>query len=226
MTLNWYFFIFSITGIPLYTESIILKPHEMPWHNFTEKKTSHHACSLLYGDVNAPSRTIARRYIKSCGYTTMLDIPCGFCTEYAGLQQDEVPITYYGIDIAQELVRLGQQKGLTVIQGSIEQIPYPDSFVDLCYARHIFEHILSYEEALNELIRVADKEVLIIFSITPSAKPDLIKLWKNIYLNHYNKTAFEAVCLLNNKVHGLSWQPVNHRETILHIYLRSTEAKN
>jgi ubiquinone/menaquinone biosynthesis C-methylase UbiE len=177
---------------------------------------------LLYGDVNAESRVVARRYIKSCNYTSILDIPCGFCTEFVGLQQDAIALQYYGVDISQGLVELANQKNLSVIQASIEEIPYPDSFVDLCYARHIFEHIISYEKALNELIRVANKEVIIIFSIIPSAKPNSIRLWNGIYFNHYNKASFETLTLVNQKVHRIAWQAINHQEIMLHIYLRQT----
>lgn len=199
--------------------SSILKPHEVWWHNSVIDQKQQVAAYGLYGPINAYSRIIFRHYLKKCNYESMLDIPCGFCTEYAGLQQDNIAITYYGIDIAQPLVELAQEKGLMVVHGSIEDIPYPDSYVDLCYARHIFEHIPSYEIALNELMRVARKEVLIIFSLKPTINADQICLWHGIYFNRYNKNALECFCKNNLKVSHLVWQEVNGQEIILHIYL-------
>jgi ubiquinone/menaquinone biosynthesis C-methylase UbiE len=188
------------------------------WWN-KAKSTSSHLYDL-YGRINASSRLRAREYIKKMNYASILDIPCGFCTEYSGLINDQIVIDYYGIDIAESLVENAQKQGIKVIRASIEAIPYAELSFDLCYARHIFEHLSYYQKALSELIRVAIKEVIIIFSLKPHNNPDVIYLpYRTFYYNQYNKQKLERYIFEHKKVRKILWEDVNEYEIILHIYL-------
>lgn len=170
--------------------------------------------------MNAPSRLKARAYIKKINYVSILDIPCGFCTEYSGLINDHIVIDYWGIDIAELLIENAQKQGIKALCASIEAIPYSDLSFDLCYARHIFEHLAYYQKALSELIRVARKEVIIIFSLKPHNNPDIIQLlYGKFYYNCYNKQQLEHYIFRHKKVRQILWDDINEVEVILHIYI-------
>lgn len=198
-----------------------LKEHEKWWtHNIDSYLTEFES---WLGDVDAPSRVCARNYIKRMGYKTILDIPAGLCTEYFGYKKDEIEINYLGMDITHQLLMRGQQLGVPVLFGNIESIPCKDSSFEVCYARHILEHLPSYELALQELIRVAQKEVMVVFFIVPHMRETLIDpsiLQESLlYHNRYNKPLMEEFILSNTKVSYLFWEYISDIECTLHIFL-------
>lgn len=153
----------------------------------------------------------------------MLDIPCGAGTDYFGILHDTIKIAYQGIEITPKLVTFCKDKGVPVLQGSIEQIEFFDSSFDIAYARHILEHLSYYHKALHELIRVAKKEVLVVFFIPPQSMPDKINLYTirgfQLYNNRYNKELIEQFLREHKKVAHWLWQNITRSESFLHIYL-------
>ncbi len=128
------------------------------------------------------------------------------------------------MDITPKLVDSAQAQGINVQCGSIEQIPMYDASVDVCYARHILEHLDYYHNALPELVRVAKKEVVIVFFIKPGNKPDTIDCSDCngflLYHNYYNQEKLENYITSLNSVDTIQWEDVLLDETILHIYLK------
>ncbi len=175
------------------------------------------------GDKDAQSRVVVRNYVKQKGYRSLLDIPSGLSIDYHSLKQDNTNIQYFGIDITDSLVKKARDKGINVQQGSIEKIPMEDASVDICYARHILEHLSYYEKALKELVRVAKKEVLVVFFIKPTKKDDVIDLawvsFNQCYHNYYNQKRLEDYVTSLEGVDHFTWENVNKDENILHIYL-------
>jgi ubiquinone/menaquinone biosynthesis C-methylase UbiE len=215
-------FIFSLLQNVLIFGKIVLKPHEQWWEKNLEHKLDHF--TIWLGDVNADSRVKMKQYIKNKGYKSLLDIPCGLCTEYFSYLKDGIKIDYYGVDITENLVKRAESQHINVKQGSIENIPFADSSVEICYARHILEHLDYYKLAVNELIRVAAKEVSIIFFMKPTENKDIIDQamvdGALLYHNHYNKTKLEDFIKANNKVDSFYWQDLNNNENVIHIYLK------
>jgi SAM-dependent methyltransferase len=205
-------------------EAIQLKEHERWWTvNMGSQLEIFHN---WLGDEDAPSRVRAREHIKQKGYMSVLDIPCGLCTEYLGYQKEKSPIAYFGMDITEGLVSRAKKLGVPAFQGNIEMIPCPDSIVDVCYARHILEHLSGYKLALTELIRVAREEVIVVFFMLPGQEEDFINLtWCDgcrVYHNIYNKNGLDEFIRQNKKVKNTDWESVGSGETaesILHIYL-------
>lgn len=202
--------------------AVSMQPHECWWDANTESMGQYF--EQWFGDCNSSSRVLARKYIKREQYRTILDIACSLGTEFVGLQQDGMSIAYLGMDISPKLVELAQKKHIPAIQGSIENIPCDDSSFDICYARHILEHLPYYEKAINELIRVAKKEVLIVFFIKPNDAMDTftVNLDHNhlLYANHYNRDKLEYFVDCNAKVKTVKWEDVDEKEAILHIYVK------
>lgn len=200
-----------------------VKPHEQWWEMNLENRMNEFAQWL--GGENADSRVKMRQYVKQRGYKTFLDIPCGLCTEYFGYKKDNIEIDYYGVDITQKLVERGCGLGLNVIRGSIEEIPCYDLSIDVCYARHILEHLDYYKKAITELIRVAAKEVIVIFFIKPNDEPDKINSSMDsgalLYHNRYNKQKLSLYVMFHEKVENIQWEDINGQEVALHIYLKN-----
>src|SRR5260221_13744977 len=94
--------------------------YERWWQGIVEKKPFY--CHGLYGSANAESRRVFRSYLKTKNYKNILDVPSGFCAEYAGFLQDSIVIDYYGVDIAFYLVNKAREKNLCVVHGTIENI--------------------------------------------------------------------------------------------------------
>ncbi len=191
--------------------------HELWWQAVSPHNSF---VSALYGPVDTESRITARAYIKKMKYASMLDVPCGFCADYFGLQQENILIEYTGVDIAPALIAHFKKKGLPVVRAPIENLPFKDNQFEISYSRHLMEHLAYYKKAISELIRVAQKEVLIIFSHYPWNAPDKIDYWGNIYINRYNKKKLECYITQNKKVKNLYWEPINRQECMVHIFLK------
>lgn len=202
-----------------------IKAHEQWWSNCLESKVSLKLFKKWLGGQNAESRIAMRRHIKEKGYSSILDVPCGLCVDYSGIKEENLPIQYTGLDITKKLVKNATRQGISAVLGSIERIPFEDNHFDICYARHILEHLDSYVLAVPELIRAAKKEVMIVFFLKPTseavdkinASPDRGFL---LYHNQYSKPKLEEFVLANSKVHRIDWEEVGMTENILHIYLK------
>ncbi len=197
--------------------------HEFWWQNNISNNMP--AFNDWLGDVNANSRRLVRQHVQKKGYRSLLDVGCGLCTEFYGYQIDDIPIDYSGVDVTPDLVKCARENDLSVCEGTVEQLPNDDSSVDIVYARHLLEHLAYYDKALDELIRVASQEVIVVFFLQPfKNKTDYVCCEEVdgalLYHNWYNQNKLEKYILKHEKVAYIDWQPVNDQEVILHIYLQ------
>lgn len=175
--------------------------------------------------TNVPSRMYVREHIKEKNYHSMLDAACGMCVEYDGLQDDSYAIDYTGIDITPQLVSRAQARSINVIEGSIEAIPFADNSFDVAYARWVLESLPYYDTAINEMVRVARDEVMIVFFMPlheTTEETIQVICWPGPYLfyNQYSKPNIEALLTTNKKVVGVRWYKLpTTQETVLHIQL-------
>jgi ubiquinone/menaquinone biosynthesis C-methylase UbiE len=172
------------------------------------------------GDYNAESKVFARKYVSSKGYKSIVDCGCGLCTEYFGYKSDGYTINYVGVDATPKLVELAKSKGIDARQGYIESIPLPDNFTEVSYIRHIVEHLPSFEPALKEAIRIASKEVVVIFFLKPGDSTTInFDPSERLYHNRYSKERVENLLRETTKVKKFSWVEINDDETLLSIEL-------
>lgn len=223
----YYIFFMIISGyasgvVPLSGNALLdkyKKLHEEWWQYTLDNTVSFNLFATWLGDERSPSRQAVYRHVKQQKYESLLDIPCGLCIDFFGLQYAGVSVDYYGIDITQKLVALARQKQLNVWLGTIENIPSESSCFDICYARHILEHLDYYEKALSELIRVARKEALVVFFIKPHDAPDFIDFAELdghiVCHNRYNRTKLETYVRNHAKVLNIAWESVSENEEIL-----------
>ena len=204
-----------------------LKPYELWWENSLGSQVSMQTFSSWLGDINVPSRVAVRKYLKAKKYSSILDIPSGMCIDFFGFKHDNIEIDYYGVEITPKLVCYGKKLGINVVLGSIEKIPMHNSCLDVCYARHILEHLDYYHKAISEMIRVAKKEVIIVFFIKPNNRPDHINYYEKngyeLYENHYNQQKIEKYVASLAQVDYFEWEQVKWREKSFHIYLTTKQ---
>jgi len=207
---------------------ICQQEHELWWQqNLATNPAMLHTFEGWLGDENTPSRIAVRNHVIHQKYTSILDAACGLCTEKIGYYKKQYKITYIGLDITNYLVELGKQHGIDCRLGSIEAIPLTDNSVDVTYARHILEHLPYYKIALNELVRVAKREAIIVFFLAPHAQVDVIDYNKYngcwLYHNRYNKENIEAFLATNKSVGKFYWEAVSpSSELILHVIKKYT----
>src|SRR3989304_8937372 len=203
------------------------KPHEIWWERCLGEKVSWDTFYSWLGDENDPIRQTVKEHVLQKNYSSFLDAGSGLCIDYWNLKFAKENIDYLGLEITPKLIDRAKLLGIPVIQGSIEAIPLQDNAFDLCFARHILDHLDGYQKAMNELIRVAKKEALVVFFIRPSTQEqDQIVLGTNngydLYHNQYCKKKLEEFILQNPKVKGIKWNELNIDNTLLHIELHNS----
>jgi SAM-dependent methyltransferase len=204
------------------------KANEIWWEKNLQNNVSIETFHQWLGEWQTPDRIYLHSYLRETNYDTILDIPCGLCIDFWGLKNANIEMEYLGLDITQKLIDRAMNQGIPVMKASIENIPLEDSSFDITFSRHILEHLDDYQKAINELIRVAKKEVLISFFIKPNT------LGKNIinsgmdrgcllYHNCYDQKMMENFILRNPKVQSIKWKEIDLQSNLLHIYLKSTD---
>lgn len=218
------FFIYGVITIinPLLSST----PDASGWWDFCLDNTvTYDLFASWLGNMNSVSRVAVRGYLKGKHYSSILDVPCGLCIDYFGFKKEQIAIKYTGMDLTQKLVVRAQDQGIDVKQGSIELIDYQDNSFDVVYCRHILEHLEHYKKAITETIRVAKKEVLVVFFMKPSDKQeDVIDLGfldgHSVYHNKYSASKFQQYVLSHDKVSGIVWENIDENEVIAHIFLK------
>jgi len=174
------------------------------------------------GDHTAPSKIHVRKYVISKGYKSILDAGCGLCSEFEGYKKDGYEINYFGIDFCDYLIELAKSKAIPVMKSSIEEISIQNDCFEVVYGRHILEHQSHYLRPLNEFLRIAQKEVIIVFFIWPQDERLSYDPKNNLYNNQYALKDIVYSLLENPKVKSVEFERVAH-EIIMHVHL--TEKK-
>jgi len=165
------------------------------------------------GGVDATSRSIVVNIAKN--YESVLDCACGICLDWDRYQKENIKIQYTGLDACNGLVKEACERGINVVEGSIEKIPFKDSSFDIVTARHILEHLSDFKKALREMARVARHEVVVVFFLPPD-KENIgtdPRLGSEVHLNTYSKAKVER---LAKQLGSFEWIPVEN-EVILKI---------
>jgi|ERR1700733_730274 len=225
MNLKCLFFIaISLTKIvPIVAELSPLREYEKLWEYKTRDKKDQDTFAGWWGNEGATSRVLARLCIIHKDYKSILDVGCGFCTDFDALKRNMPEIEYKAIDISSTFITKALERGICAEVARVQQMPYPDSSIEIVYARHLLEHFDSYEQAIQEMVRVASEEVLIVFFIAPDQnghdKPGMINVGGYAtYQNKYSRPKMESFLKSLPKVKSFSWQEVkNTNECILHI---------
>lgn len=189
------------------------------------------------GDFNYPSKIYCRNYVVKKKYKSIIDCGCGLATDYFGFKNDNYEIDYTGLDSCKYLVELNKNYGIKMIEAELEkELALPDNSYECVYCREVLEHLSSYEKTISEFVRIATKEVMIVFFIQPSDDEEQINYWEteDLYHNKYNRQKLEDFVKSLDKVDNFFWteieDPKNKNEdsnlpdkkSILHIMLKQS----
>jgi len=202
-----------------------LESYELWWtKNLGNNKYTH--CGVLIdaptvesfktwmGDSFSADRVEVRKLFGN--FNTFLDAGCGACPEYDGLKSMYSNFNYTGLDITPKLVEFNKSQNINCFQGSLNSIPFPDSFFDVVHTRHVVEHMNNIEKPLSELIRVSSSRVFVVFFIRPSDSDNHHIQLDNkgtdgeVYHCVYSKKLIEEQLRKNNKVKNFSWFELQH----------------
>lgn len=100
----------------------------------------------------------------------VLDAACGGAVNYETFHNMGLDIHYTGLDRTPKLLEAARRRypSIDVRHGYVEEMPFKDGEFDIVILRHILEHLEEgYEAAIKEALRVASKEVVVVFFLTP-----------------------------------------------------------
>lgn len=106
----------------------------------------------------------------------VLDIGCGDGTYTLELCDRGQPASIHGVDLAQEAIKIAQEKigdrNITFAVSSAYQLPLADNSFDIAYLRGVLHHMDKPFDALREALRVAPTIVV----IEPNGYNPILKL--------------------------------------------------
>ena len=196
--------------IPARTGESGMKPHEAWWEkNFdTQGETFRN----WIGNEDAPSRRYLQGYVSAKQLSKVLECGAGLCIDAPLVTA--AGAAYAGIDITPKLVAEAKAKAFDVELGSIEDIPKPDESYDLVYCRHVLEHLSSFQTALDEMLRIAKREVLVVFFLPPVESTTRIDLHQEMHVYHNVYDRREIDKHLDKYVRRWVWVG---KELVLHV---------
>lgn len=97
-------------------------------------------------------------YILKTKRGNILDAGCG-TGRYLDLLSKKFN-NVYGMDISENMIYLAKKKGYCVFLGDCNNLPFKDNSFDVILSIGVLEHLGDYSKALQEMKRVAKKEVI------------------------------------------------------------------
>ena len=175
------------------------------------------------GDENSETITYVCNYIKHKGYNSLVDLGCGFAQMAYALKKNSINIEYTGVDNSSYFNKLNRSNTIHIINNDVRNLTdINDSEYDYALMRHVIEYQPHYMDTLNELVRVAKREIGIVFFIKPGTDT-VINYDSNsgLFKNIYSKTDIEFILRNNPKVRSWIWINNNARERTLHVYMKA-----
>ena len=171
--------------------------------------------------IDDPSRKYVRDYMIGKKYKEVLDVAAGLCEDFDGFKRDSSDVKYSAIDFTDKFVEHNAKRGIDIVKSECSHLPFVDSSFDVVYLRHVVEHLSYYEETVNEMIRVAKKEVVVTFFLpTTQKREDEIRIVDSLNHNFYSQPKFRKFLKSNEKVLSFHFENFGIDEEILFIVLK------
>jgi len=107
---------------------------------------------------------------------TVVDAACGTCVNWEVFKSVGASCRYIGVDRAQGLLdhaRALYGDEIEYKPGYVQELPFEDGGAEVVIMRHILEHLEDgYVAAIEEGLRVASKELIIVFFLDPINEPE------------------------------------------------------
>jgi ubiquinone/menaquinone biosynthesis C-methylase UbiE len=113
------------------------------------------------GNKKSQFKVETRQVIRARGYKSVLDVGAGIFSEYYGFLGDGYDIKYSATEITPKYVKIGKDNGIDVHETPIERLPFGDNSYECVICHDVLNHVKDTKSAVEELIRVASKEIFI-----------------------------------------------------------------
>lgn len=100
--------------------------------------------------INEIEVSIIKRYLTEG--MNVLEAGCG-----TGLILDSIrdfPAKFTGVDLSGKMLDNANKKGHSVVQGSLQELPFKSNTFDIVYSVKVLPHVKEINDAVNELVRV------------------------------------------------------------------------
>lgn len=153
-------------------------------------------------DLNTPSINYILENINAAS-SSLVDIGCS--TGYLlGLIHEKHPrLNLFGFDIK----KFPLAPYITQSIGDIHHMPYSDKQFDTVVCCHTIEHLLDLKACVNELIRIARKEIII---VTPCQRPFYYTLDEHVNFFFYKESLTSVFPLKNFKCFKVNGDWIYH----------------
>lgn len=92
---------------------------------------------------------------------TVLSVGCGDGLEVEALAA-LTGLEVQGVDLSPIKVNMAQERGLKVVEGRMESLPFKDKEFDIVWSSHTLEHAEDLDKALSEMQRVANRAIIFV----------------------------------------------------------------
>ncbi|HSX40785.1 MAG TPA: class I SAM-dependent methyltransferase [Candidatus Saccharimonadales bacterium] len=140
--------------------------------------------------------------IKNLKPVSILDVGCGEGFTLEKLQKNHIGKRLEGMDNLQDAIDIGKKLHPKFIlkKGDVYKLPYRSSSFDLITCTEVFEHLEKPEKALDELIRVSKKYILLSVPNEPLFTMQRFLRGKNVlhlgdhpeHIQHWSAKTFET----------------------------------
>lgn len=125
-------------------------------------------------------RMVLSNIIRTYDNPKVLDAACGTCVNWETFKLLGTKCRYTGMDRTRKMLDHAQtlyDDQIDLQLGYVQDMPFQDGQMDIVIMRHILEHLgEGYEAAIKEGLRVASKELIVVFFVDPSdSDVDIIK---------------------------------------------------
>lgn len=165
------------------------------------------------GDEHADSRLVAVYLLLHNNINSVLD--CGCAHKLFEKTLKSTNIKYTGMDFAEYY----QDKFQPITKGDIQDIPFKANSFDCVYTRHVLEHLPRFETALDEMVRVASKLVVVTFFNKPGEQERII-IEDDVHTNWYRTDDIVNHLKKNKKVKEIDWVSETNTEITLVVKLK------
>ena len=96
-------------------------------------------------------------------YKSVIDCGGGVWTQEKLLKEKKIDINYVGTEITKKFVDIGIERGLEIYHCPTQNMTVPDNYCEIAICLAVLNHQVEFVHTISELLRVAEKEVLISF---------------------------------------------------------------
>lgn len=111
------------------------------------------------------SRALYNAYVfdRIRRYKSVIDCGAGVFSQHQLITEFNLDIRYVATEITKRFVDIGIERGIEVYHCPVEKMNVPDQYCEVAICLAVLNHQLDFKNPIMELLRVAEKEVIISF---------------------------------------------------------------